>query len=354
MSDFDTGISQTAGLPPGTLVHVGDKPSGPVKLSVIHYDEQSIVEYESTDLAACLTSMQQPGVTWLNVAGLDDLDLIQQLGQALALHPLVQEDLVNTAQRPKVEDYSEYVFVVLKMLEYDRAEGDVLVEQVSLVLGTDYLVSFQEDESDVFDSVRTRLRNGAGKLRKSGPDYLAYALIDAIVDNYFVILELIGDEIEEIEDQVSGRQDYQPLPTIYRLKREMVAVRRAVWPLREVTAGLQHSESALIQPGTVIYLRDVHDHTVQIMDTIESMRDLLSGMLDVYLSVLSNRMNEIMKVLTIFSAIFIPLTFLAGVYGMNFVYFPELQWRISYPLFWLASGVIALVMLVFFRRKRWL
>jgi magnesium transporter len=296
MSDVGGGLSQTVGLPPGTLVHVGDKPAGPVKLSVIRYDEQSIVEYESTDLDACLASLQQPGVTWLNVAGLDNLGLVERLGQALGLHPLVLEDIVNTSQRPKTEDYQDYFFIVLKMLEYDQVEGDVLVEQVSLVLGDSYLVSFQEDESDVF----------------------------------------------------------QPLPTIYRLKREMIAVRRAVWPLREVIAGLQHSESALIRAGTVIYLRDVHDHTVQIMDTIESMRDLLSGMLDVYLSVLSNRMNEIMKVLTVFAAIFIPLTFLAGVYGMNFVYFPEMQWRLGYPLFWMASGAIALVMLLFFRRKHWL
>lgn len=346
--------SQKAGLPPGTIVHVGDKPDAPVKLTVMHFDEQHFVEYEASEIETGLQSLQQPGITWLNVAGLDDSSLIQTLGDRLGLHPLVLEDIANTSQRPKVEDYETYFFVVLKMLEYEQTEGEVLVEQVSIVLGENYLISFQEDESDVFDPVRTRLRNGAGRLRKLGPDYLAYALIDAVVDNYFIILEQIGDEIEAIEEQVSEHPEQQPLPEIYRLKREMIALRRAVWPLREVIAVLQHNESPLIRPGTVIYLRDIYDHTIQIMDTVESMRDLLSGMLDVYLSVLSNRMNEIVKVLTIFSTIFIPLTFLAGVYGMNFVYFPELQWRIGYPLFWMASGVIALVMLVYFRRKRWL
>lgn len=346
--------SHKTGLPPGTIVHVGNKPTGPAKLSVIHYDEQSFVEYETADLSACLDSLQQPGVTWLNVAGLHDPELIEALGQSLGLHPLVLEDIANTSQRPKMEDYEGYFFIVLKMLEYDQDKKGVVVEQVSLMLGEHILVSFQEDESDVFDPVRTRLRNGAGRLRKFGADYLAYGLIDAIVDNYFVILEMIGDEIERIEEQISEHPERRPLPAIYRLKREMIALRRAVWPLREMIAALQHSESPLIRPGTVIYLRDVYDHTIQIMDTIESMRDLLSGMLDVYLSVLSNHMNEIVKVLTIFSTIFIPLTFLAGVYGMNFRHFPELGWRSGYLLFWLVSGSIALVMLLYFRRKRWL
>jgi len=321
---------------------------------VMHFDEEHFVEYETSDIEACLKSIQQPGVTWLNVAGLHDPDLIETLGEKLGLHPLVLEDIANTSQRPKVEDYEIFFFIVLKMLEYEKVKGAVQVEQVSLVLGENYLLSFQEDESDVFDPLRTRLRNGAGRLRKLGPDYLAYSLIDAVVDNYFIILEQVGDEIEAIEEQVSSHPEHQPLPEIYRLKREMIALRRAVWPLREVIATLQHSESPLIQPGTVIYLRDVYDHTIQIMDTVESMRDLLSGMLDVYLSVLSNRMNEIMKVLTVFSTIFIPLTFLAGVYGMNFRHFPEIDWPFGYAFFWLICGVVVILMLLYYRRKRWL
>ncbi len=346
--------SEKTGLPPGTIVHVGDKPDGPAVLSVIDYDERDFSERVGVDLDVCLASLQTPTMTWINVAGLHDPAVLEQLGQALGLHPLVLEDIANASQRPKVEDYESYFFIVLKMLEYEPAEGAVRVEQVSLVLGDNYLVSFQEDTSDVFDPVRTRLRNSAGRLRKFAADYLAYALVDAIVDNYFVILEQMGDEIEAIEEQVAEHPEDQPLPAIYRLKREMIALRRAVWPLREVLAVLQHSESPLIRPGTAIYLRDVYDHTIQIMDTIESMRDLLSGMLDVYLSVLSNRMNEIVKVLTIFSTIFIPLPFLAGVYGMNFNHFPEIGWKYGYGLFWLVCGLIAVIMLLYFRRKRWL
>ncbi len=346
--------SQKTGLPPGTIVHVGTQPAGPPILSVIDYDEQEYTERTGVDMDACLASLRTPSMTWINVAGLNDPAMIEELGQALGLHPLVLEDVANTKQRPKVEDYEGYFFIVLKMLEYDQDTGAVRVEQVSLVLGDNYLISFQEDASDVFDPVRTRLRNAAGRLRKFAADYLAYALIDAIVDNYFVILELIGDEIEEIEEQVAEHPENQPLPSIYRLKREMIALRRAVWPLREVLAVLQHSESPLIRPGTIVYLRDVYDHTIQIMDTVESVRDLLSGMLDVYLSVLSHRMNEIVKVLTIFSTIFIPLTFLAGVYGMNFQHFPEIGWKYGYGLFWLACGGLAAVMLLYFRRKRWL
>lgn len=354
MSDSPTRRSQKAGLPPGAIVHVGEKSGEPATLSVLRYDDSTLVEEEGLSLDAALAHLHQPGITWLNLAGLHDVALIEQLGAALGLHPLVLEDIANTTQRPKVEDYETYFFIVLKMIDYDIHTKEVNVEQVSLILGQNYLLSFQEDNSDVFDPLRLRLRNNAGRLRKQGADYLAYAMLDAIVDNYFISLEELGEEIEVIEEAVSSEQNNQPLPHIYRLKREMIALRRAVWPLRELIAFMQHSESDLIHPGTVVYLRDVYDHTIQIMDTIESMRDLLSGMLDVHLSVLSNRMNEIVKVLTIFSTIFIPLTFLAGVYGMNFRHFPEINWRYGYALFWLICGSIAAAMLVYFRRKHWL
>ena len=346
--------SAKAGLPPGSVMHLGEPSNQPVCLSLIRYDEGNFVELEDITLQQALAEMQKPGVVWLNVAGLHDVALLEQLGRTLDLHPLVLEDIANTNQRSKVEDYESYFYIVLKMIEYHSTTGEVEVEQVSLVLRYQALISFQEDKSDVFGPLRGRLRNTISRLRKQGADYLAYALIDAIVDNYFISLEQIGDEIEAVEEAISSESDTQPLPRIYRLKREMIALRRAVWPLRELIAAMQHSESPLITPGTAIYLRDVYDHTIQIMDTVESMRDLLSGMLDVYLSVLSNRMNEIVKVLTIFSTIFIPLTFLAGVYGMNFQHFPEIGWKFGYALFWLVCGAIALVMLLYFRRKRWL
>ena len=354
MPETLTKRSAKAGLPPGTLVHVGVKPDQPTKLTLIDYDEEKFSEHEVTSVEECLPFLEAPTITWLNVAGIHQVEVIEQLGHLLNLHPLLLEDAVNTSQRPKLEDYQEYLFIVLKMLEYDGEAGEVLVEQVSLVLGKTYLVSFQEDDSDVFAAVRTRLRAGTGRLRKSGPDYLAYALIDAIVDNYFAILEQVGEEVEEAEDEVATRSGQETLHEIYRLKREMIALRRAVWPLREVLGALQRGESSLIQAGTVIYLRDVYDHTIQIIDTIESIRDIAAGMLDIYLSATSNRLNEVMKVLTIFSAIFIPMTFLAGVYGMNFHYFPELTWRWGYALFWLVCAGIAITLLIYFRRKRWL
>ena len=354
MPETLTKRSAKAGLPPGTLIHVGVKPDQPTKLTVMQYDEETFSEHEVASVEECLPFLEAPAITWLNVAGIHQVDVIEQLGHLLNLHPLLLEDVVNTSQRPKLEDYQENLFIVLKMLEYDGEAGEVVVEQVSLVLGKTYLVSFQEDASDVFVAVRTRLRAGTGRLRKSGPDYLAYALIDAIVDNYFAILEQVGEEVEEAEDEVATRSGEETLHEIYRLKREMIALRRAVWPLREVLGALQRGESSLIQAGTVIYLRDVYDHTIQIIDTIESIRDIAAGMLDIYLSATSNRLNEVMKVLTIFSAIFIPLTFLAGVYGMNFHYLPELSWRWGYGLFWLICGGIAGTLLIYFRRKRWL
>ncbi len=347
--------SSKAGLPPGTLAYVGDKPeAGPVTLTVIEYDEQRYEEFQTTSVAEVFPFLLQPSITWLNVDGVHQVEVIEQIGRQLDLHPLLLEDLVNTQQRPKLEDYDGYLFIVLKMLDYDQTQRRVQPEQVALVLGADYLLSFEEDPGDVFDLVRTRLRSGSGRLRKSGPDYLAYALIDAIVDKYFNILEQAGEDIVDLEEELATNPVPDTLQTIYRLKREMIALRRAVWPLREVIGALQRIESPLIRPGTLVYLRDVYDHTVQIIDAVESIRDLLAGMLDIYLSGVSNRMNEIMKVLTIFSTIFIPLTFLAGVYGMNFQYFPELGWRWSYPLFWLVTVLIIALMLIFFRRRRWL
>lgn len=346
--------SHKSGLPPGTVVHIGDQASGPAVLSVIHFDEITYVEKVVESVEEALSYLAQPGVTWINFAGVHDTERIESLGHALGLHPLVLEDIANTNQRPKVESYDDYFYIVVKMLEYLEEDRSVGVEQVSLILGQNYLVSFQEDNDDVFNPVRVRLRSAAARLRKLGSDGLTYVLLDAIVDHYFVILERIGDEVEDVEEQVTGQKRAHPLQEVYRLRREVIALRRAVWPLREVIAALQHSDSSLIQPGTVIYLRDVYDHTIQIMDTIEGMRDILSGLLDVHLSVLSNRMNEIIKVLTIFSTIFIPLTFLAGVYGMNFRYFPEITWRYGYLFFWLICAVIAALMLAYFRRKHWL
>jgi magnesium transporter len=270
------------------------------------------------------------------------------------LHPLILEDVVSTRQRPKFEDYEKNLFMVLKMLSYDDRSQSVQSEQVSMVLGSGFVISFQERMGDVFDCVRDRIRNAKGRIRKQGADYLAYSLVDAVVDSYFGILEKVGDKIEVLEDELVSDPEERTLQAIYRLKREMISLRRSVWPLRELINGIQRSESTMISESTGLYLRDVYDHTIQIIDTIESFRDIVSGMLDTYLSSISNRMNAVMKVLTIIATLFIPLTFVAGIYGMNFDHMPELKWRYGYAAVWGVMLVVAILMLVYFRRKKWL
>jgi len=265
------------------------------------------------------------------------------------------EDILNTEQRPKTENYSDYLYIVMKMLYADVSANVVLTEQISLVLGQNYVISFQEGiEGDVFGQVRERLRNEKGKARKLGADYLVYSLIDAVVDNYFSVLETLGEQIEALEEKLVANPTSNTLQEIHYLKREMIFLRKAVWPLREVISSLQRGDSILVQDITRLYLRDVYDHTIQVIDTVETYRDMVSGMLDIYLSSVSNRLNAVMKVLTIIATIFMPLTFLAGVYGMNFKYMPELEWRYGYGMIWALMIFIGLYMLVYFRKKKWL
>jgi magnesium transporter len=261
---------------------------------------------------------------------------------------------MNTGQRPKMEDFNDYLFIVLKMLSYDEEENETQTEQVSLILSSKFVLSFQESEGDVFDPVRERIRSDRGRIRKMGVDYLAYSLIDAIVDNYFMVLEKIGERIEDIEDELVKNPTPEVLHTIHRLKRELIFLRKSVWPLREVISRLERWESPLIDKSIDIYLRDVYDHTIQVIDALETFRDMLSGMLDIYLSSLSNRMNEVMKVLTIIATIFIPLTLISGIYGMNFRYMPELESPWGYPLVYTVMLAVSAVMLIYFRRKKWL
>ena len=296
----------------------------------------------------------KPSVTWLNVEGVHQIEILEQVGKHFGLHPLVLEDIASTGQRPKMEDFDDYIFVILRMLRFDDKENETKTEQISLLLGPDFVISFQEKEGDVFDSIRERIRNNKGRIRKMGADYLAYALIDAVVDNYFMILEKLGETIEEIEEKLVTNPTSETLHTLHDLKREMVFLRKSVWPLREVINRLERSESPLINKSTYVYLRDVYDHTIQVIDAVETFRDMLSGMLDIYLSSVSNRMNEVMKVLTIIATIFIPLTFIAGIYGMNFRYMPELEQAWSYPAILILMLIMAIVMLIYFRRKKWI
>ena len=343
-----------AGLPPGTLVYTGERKMETARITVIDYDVNTFQEKQVAKIEDCFEFKTTPTVTWINIDGLHDVNIIEKIGNQYDFHPLVLEDILNTGQRPKFEDYEKYVYIVLMMLSFDDESQTVFSEQVSIVLGKNYVISFQENIGDVFEQIRDRIRNAKGKIRKMGADYLMYALLDAIVDNYFIILEKLGEKIEFLEEELVSNPMEKTLQQIHNLKREMVHLRRSIWPLRELLSGIERSESDLILESTDAYLRDVYDHTIQVIDTVESFRDMVSGMLDIYLSSVSNRMNEVMKVLTIIATIFIPLTFIAGVYGMNFKYMPELKWKFGYFGVWLIMIIITGGMLYYFKKKKWL
>lgn len=348
-------LSKQAGLAPGTLVHIGEKKTEKTKITVFDYDEGNFQEKVADKVEDVFPFKNTSTVTWINIDGVDEISVVEKIGEYFQLHPLVQEDIVNTGQRPKVEDFDKYIFVSLKMLYCGdkKQKGEIITEQVSLVLGANFVLSFQEREGDVFGFVRERIRKSKGRIRKMGPDYLMYALMDAVVDNYFFILESFGEDIEKIEEVLATNPKKEVLQVIHKLKRDAISLRKSIWPLREMISGIQRGESDLIKKDTVVYFRDVYDHTIQIIDTIEGFRDMVSGLLDIYLSSVSNKMNEIMKVLTIFAAIFIPLTFVAGIYGMNFEYMPELKFKYGY---FMVLGFMLLVsgaLIGYFRRKKW-
>lgn len=343
--------ARKAGLSPGTL------PPDQVAFPDIHlmfYNEHVIEEKTITKIEDCHIYKEKEGVTWINIEGVRNAEVMQRIGACFNLHPLLLEDIAFGGQRPKVEYFEDHVFIVVQMLEFKEETKDIKIEQVSFVLGKNYVLSFQEIEGDVFDPNRERLRTFKGKIRRSGPDYLIYSLIDTIVDNYFVILEKTGEKIEEIEMNLIAHPSPELLRATYKLKRDNIFLRKSVWPLREVVSRLERDESDLIKDSTKIFLRDVYDHTIEVIETVESYRDVLGGMVDMYLSSASNKMNSIIKVLTIISTIFIPLTFIVGVYGMNFKFFPELEWEYGYFIIWGIMILIAGGMLLFFRKKRWL
>ena len=346
--------SKKAGLPPGTLVHIGEKKAETPKMTLIDYDETHFEEKEVKKIEECFIFKEKPTITWINVDGLHQVEILERLGECYGLHPLVLEDILNTDQRPKMEDHGDYLYIVLRAIELSGKGDGIETEQISFIVGPNFVFSFQEREGDTFNPIRERIRNGIGRIRKMGADFLAYALVDSVVDSYFIILEKLGEEIEVLEEKLVSSPTPDTLKVIHRLKREMIFLRKAVWPLREVINGLERGESSLVRESTRVYLRDVYDHTIQAIDTIETYRDMVSGMLDIYLSSVSNRLNSVMKVLTIIATIFMPLTFLAGVYGMNFKYMPELEWRWGYPLVWFIMAGIGISMLIYFRKRKWL
>jgi len=353
MAKFIKKISKSRGLAPGTLVHIGEGKTEQVKIKIIDYDESQFREKQAKTIEECFYFKDTPTVTWINIDGIHEIEIIDKIGKYFGFHPLILEDIVNTGQRPKYEDFDSYIFIVLKMLYYDDKKDETAVEQVSLILGSNFVISFQEKEGDVFEPIRERIRNAKGRIRKMGADYLAYSLLDAIVDNYFSILEKLEEKIEGIEEDLMKNPTIETLQTIHDLKKDTIFLRKSVWPLRELISGLERGESNLIQKNIGAYLRDVYDHTIQVIDTIETFRDMISGMIDIYLSSVNNRMNEVMKILTMFAAIFIPLTFIAGIYGMNFQHMPELTWKYGYYIILAVMSTLGIVMLTYFKRKKW-
>ncbi|HHT9120054.1 MAG TPA: magnesium/cobalt transporter CorA, partial [Candidatus Hypogeohydataceae bacterium YC41] len=339
---------------PGTLIHIGEKKTEEVKIRIIDYDETQFLEKEVKTVEECLPFKDTPTVTWIDIIGIHRLDIIEKVGSYFGLHPLTAEDILNTDQRPKMEDFGNYLYVVLKILFYNDKKNEIVSEQISVIVGQNFVISFQEIETNIFNPLIERIRTEKGHIRRLGADYLAYSLLDSIIDNYFVILEKLGENIELLEVELVTHPTHETLHTLHNLKREMIFLRKSVWPLREVINGMQRGESSLIKDSTRIYLRDVYDHTIQVIDSIETSRDMLSGMLDIYLSSISNRLNAVMKVLTVIATIFMPLTFLVGVYGMNFKYMPELEWKWGYFAVLGVIAIIAISMLICFRKKKWL
>ncbi len=352
MLRFVKKTSKKRGISPGTLIHIGDKKAEKVRLRLIDYDKDHLQELELQKVDECLKDKYPDRVCWINIDGLHETDIIDRIGSNYAIHPLILEDIVHTGQRPKLEELESILFIVVIILDYNLKQG-LTSEQISLIVSPNLVISFQEKEGDVFEGVRERIRHGKGRIRKLGSDYLCYALLDAIVDNYFVVLEGIGERIEDIEEELVTNPTPETLHAIHKLRGDIIFLRRSIWPLREVISQLSRGEFDQVAEENEIFFRDVYDHTIQVMETIETFRDVISGMLDMYLSTVSNKMNELMKVLTIIATIFIPITFVAGIYGMNFKFMPELEWQWGYPAAWSVMITITIGMMAYFKKKKW-
>jgi magnesium transporter len=342
------------GLSPGTLVFVGHQKTEKTAIDIMNYGPSEVKEFRTMEPEEVSVHKESQEVTWIDVKGIHNAELISGLGEQFSIHPLVLEDIMNTHQRPKIELFDDHIFLVMKMITWNEKTRSIETEQISLIIGPNYVLSFQEKEDDIFDPLRERIRKGKGRIRSMGSDYLAYAMLDITVDHYFLVLEGIGEYMELLEERLLKNPGKEILKDIYVLKRENLLLRKAVWPLREVNMQLERSESPIIRKKTRPFLRDLYDHTIHVIDTVETYRDLTAGLLELYLSSISNRTNEVMKVLTIIATIFIPLTFIVGIYGMNFEYMPELTWPWAYFAVWgiMLSSVIA--MLWYFRTKKWI
>jgi len=347
--------SEKSGLPPGSLVHVGAALETVTRMSVIDYSEENIEEQQIQSVDEILKYKDSDTVTWVIIEGLTNVEVVESIGAMFDIHQLVLEDILNTHQRPKFEEYDDHLYIVLKCLLPEDEEYTVTYEQISLLVLTNFVFVFKEKTDNLLHPIQQRIRTSKGRFRSLGADYLAYAILDTIVDQYFILIDLLDDAITPLEDSLLASEATQDsLKMIQRLKRAVISIRRHISPVRELMAGMLRSESGLIDEKMHMYLRDVSDHVLRVIESIESHRDILSGLLEIYISGVSNKMNEVMKVLTVFASIFIPLTFLAGIYGMNFEYMPELKWKWAYPALWVAFITIPAVLLVYFKKKKWL
>ncbi len=342
------------GQPPGTLVYDREPRVEKVSVRIIDYGPDVCAVRIPKTIEETFHLRDSESVSWIDVEGLHDTELIKRFGAHFGLHPLVLEDILNTHQRPKLEEYDDYIYLVVRMLSPGRNSESLHSEQVSLIVAKRFVITFQEIPGDVFDPLRRRIDQGRGRVRRMGTDYLAYAIIDSIVDNYFLLLEKMAGRIEAVEQTIAEAPKPGDLGRVHELRRELGYMRRSVWPLRDVVMAFDRTESELVSDDTRVYIRDLHDHVVQVIESMENFRDVLASMQDLYVSSLGQRTNEVIRVLTVISTIFVPLTFLAGVYGMNFDILPELHWKWGYAAFWLLSISVVAGLLGFLRSRRWI
>lgn len=350
-----SSAADKSGLPPGTLIHVGEKHETVSRISVIQYNQQVVTECEIVSIAELRQLPHDGLITWVNIDGLSNTRIIEDIGVQLNIHPLVLEDILSTHQRPKLEEYEDYIYLVVKSISADYNHHLTLqYEQISILLLADYVITFKEKAGEIFKPVRYRLQNRKDRLHQNGSDYLTYVLLDSIVDEYFVIEDHLDEIIDPLEESLLSDPSQETLLTIQHLRRELITMKRSISPLRELLSTIQHVDTGLLQEKTLRYYGDVYDHVLRVTDALDSYRERIAVIQDIYLSSTSNKMNETIKVLTIFAAIFIPLTFIAGIYGMNFEYMPELKWRWAYPALWGVFIAISVGLLLFFKRKKWL
>lgn len=350
-----SSAADKSGLPPGTLIHIGEKHESQCKISVTQYNADTLIRHEITSIAE-LQQLKNTGlITWVNVDGLSDIHIVESIGQELNIHPLVLEDILSTHQRPKLEEYEDFLYLVIKGIDINPGKDFSLqYEQISILLLANHVITFKEKADNTFDPIHSHLQNRNGRLRQFGSDYLAYAILDTIVDEYFVVEDSLDDVIDPLEDNILFNSSKEMLQTVQQIRRGLISMKRNISPLRELLATIQRADTPLLQEKTLRYYGDVYDHVLRVTDSLESYRERISAMHDIYLSSISNKLNETMKILTIFASIFIPLTFIAGIYGMNFEYMPELKWRWAYPALWVVFIAIGVSLLIFFKKKKWM